>query len=238
MKGFKEVNLPSLPGRPLKETLTSSFLSPNSVSLTALDYQKDQAKAARACSSPASVDPSKALTPSLSRGTSPTSSQETVKLIGRCYSSRIGNNPTARDRVLKDAKTKLLPRPKVLGGGPKPVAAQSEPTDQQSVPAAKRAKVLGGGPKPESISDQPLDYDEPRRKARISKFAAQESLSRISILPTFSDFRPPFSDSEKNLQTSTYAAEALAKFFSRKKGKSLCHFGTNPRWAYPTPAST
>jgi hypothetical protein len=50
-----------------------------------------------------------------------------------------------------------------------------------------------------------------------------------------------FSTSVSNfdfLRTSTYAAEALAKIFSRKKGKSLCHFGTNPRWAYPTPAST
>jgi hypothetical protein len=255
MKGFAEVNLPTLPSRLPKETPTSSSLSPNSVSLTTLAHQKDQAKAARACSSPASVEhsnakirggscnicignpelvasissvtchsrstvtkkgsipasvtllavedrstsvpESKTSTTSLSREISPTSTHETIKLTGRCCSNRIGSSPTVHDRVLKDAKTKLLPRPKVLGGGPKPLVAYGEPTDQQSVPVAKRVKVLGGGPKPESISDQPLDIDEPRRKARISKFAPEKSLFRISILPTSSDFRPPSSDSIK-----------------------------------------
>ena len=99
------------------------------------------------------------------------------------------------------------------------MVAQSEPTDQQSVPAAKRAKVLGGGPKPESISDQPLDDDEPRRKARISKFAAQESLSRTSILPTFSDFRPPFSNSEKICELPPTPRKLLQKIFQGKRVK-------------------
>ena len=191
MKGFAEVNLPSSPP-----------LSPSSSSLTTLGLQKDQAKTARACTSPASAPPlavkegnssvSITSTASFSREASPSPTQRSTKQTGRSYNSRISSSSTAQERVLKDTKTKFLPRPKVLGGGPKPVVAQCKTTDQQSVPVAKRARAWGGPPKPASTSDQPLDIDELRRKARTSKFAPQESLSRIPILPTFSDFRPPF----------------------------------------------